>query len=131
MPFEFKEQDNGIFVRYFGFVSPSDLFSSREVIRALPNHAKFEFALCDFTDMDADCIWAMTTEIAEAVGKRNNSPQSEQRALRKLALVSPSQKIIELLEMYAENYKSVPTAETRIFRSLPQARAWVLEDGCG
>lgn len=129
MPFEFNEHDKGIYIRYFDFVAPSDLFASRDVIRALPNHDKFEFALCDFTDMDSGCVWAMTPEIAEAVGRRNIESPGNLATLRKLALVSSSQKILELLQLYAEKHKSAPNAEARLFRSLRPAWAWVGNDG--
>tara|TARA_R110000824_G_scaffold8935_2_gene40529 strand:+ start:60 stop:470 length:411 start_codon:yes stop_codon:yes gene_type:complete len=129
MPFEFNEHDKGIYIRYFDFVAPSDLFASRDVIRALPNHDKFEFALCDFMDMDTDCVWAMTPEIAEAVGRRNIESPGNLATLRKLALVSSSQKILELLQFYAEKHKSAPNAEARLFRSLRPAWAWVGNDG--
>lgn len=78
--------------------------------------------------MDADCIWAMTPEIAEAVGNRNIESPKNQSGLRKLALVSSSQKILELLQCYAEKHKSAPNAEARLFRSLAPAWDWVRND---
>ena len=99
MPFEFKEHDKGLFIRYFGFVAPSDYFDSRKAIASLPHQPAFEFVICDFTDMNTDCIWAMTRGISDTVGKRDAEIPRNQDALRKLALVSPSQKILDLLQV--------------------------------
>jgi len=128
MPFEFKEHDKGLFIRYFGFVVPSDYFDSRKEIASLPHQPAFEFVICDFTDMDTDCIWAMTRGISDTVGKRDAEIPRNQDALRKLALVSPSQKILDLLQYYVKNYQRAPNAEARTFRLLSQAWAWVKED---
>tara|TARA_R110001592_G_scaffold63417_2_gene194138 strand:+ start:166 stop:552 length:387 start_codon:yes stop_codon:yes gene_type:complete len=125
MPFEFKEYDKGLFVRYFGFVPPSDFFESRVAIRALPNHDKFEYALCDFSDMDADCIWSMTREMADSVGERDADVPSNQDGFRKMAMVAQNQKVLELLEYYVGHYQSAPNAEYRLFRSVQQAWAWI------
>jgi hypothetical protein len=128
MPFEFKEHDKGLFIRYFGFVTPSDYFDSRKEIASLPHQPTFEFVVCDFTDMDADSIWAMTRDISDAVGKRDAEVPRNQDALRKLALVSPSQKILDLLEYYVKHYQRAPNAEARTFRLPSQAWSWVRED---
>tara|TARA_Y100000813_G_C23915430_1_gene236329 strand:- start:55 stop:453 length:399 start_codon:yes stop_codon:yes gene_type:complete len=128
MPYTIDVHENGIFVRYFGFVSPADFIEAQKVLHNHPHHDLNKFVLCDFLDLDPDCIWAMTISTTDQVGEHDIKADVNRNNLKKLALVTDSEKVRELCQYYTERYVPAPNVEIQMFRTVPQAWAWIRSD---
>jgi hypothetical protein len=125
LPIEIENFDHGTWVRYVGFVPPSEFIEAANRVAGDPKLATFQFVLFDLSAMDTDSTWALTPEVTATVGEHNRSLDIDRSHIRRIGFVASSDKLFGQCKVFAEKYIFSPNAEVRLFRSVTPALAWV------
>ena len=119
MAHEYTYEQKGLFVRFYGTVTPADIRAMETKVWSSPLWDRSLYSIVDFTDVEE---LTLEERHAQDFAYLDNASMRSTRN-NKVALIATAPSILALMEVYYETARDL-NFEARIFSSLEQARAW-------
>ena len=129
MPYETHEEEEGLYIRYYGFLAPFEVLAVNEwqAATAEPRH---RYMIFDLLGIDADAVFAWDRSLVEKITKKEQDVLARITWPMSVVLVASHGKTRELVDRYAADTRrpsshhvqvvSTVTAARRLTRSAPQ-----------
>ena len=125
MPYTIVEEEAGLLVSFTGFSVPYEFQEVAEAMAAHPDRMRHLYHFFDFTRIDSDSLFAITTRIGETHAVRSREIFGESEYPKYTALISPSGKMQTVFETFIAGGPRPAGHEIKSFSTLMQARTWL------